>query len=97
MTVQLTLSTDRRADGGVVLTAVGEIDMSNAGEFGVAVTAALDAGAEPLVVDLTAVDYIDSAGLACLFPHVERIRLVTGPMLAPVFTISGLGDLTTTR
>ncbi len=54
---------------------------------------AADAG--HLVVDLTAVEYLDSAGLAALFPHAERIQLVVTPLLEPLLTISGLADLTT--
>ncbi|MEV6345623.1 STAS domain-containing protein [Actinoplanes sp. NPDC051851] len=94
MTTQLSLTTTRRADGTPVLTATGEIDMSNAADFAAALAGALD-GDTPLLVDLTAVEYIDSAGLASLFEHVERIRLLAGPLLAPVLTISGLADLTT--
>jgi anti-sigma B factor antagonist len=96
MTTALTLTTDRRPDGAVVLTAAGEIDMSNAHTFAAAVNDAVQhTGNSPLIVDLTAVDYLDSAGLACLFERVDRIRLLAGPLLAPVLTISGLAGLTT--
>jgi len=58
MTTPLTLSTGQRPDGTAVLTAVGEIDMSNAGQL----RDALDrAGTGPLVLDLTSCDYLDSA------------------------------------
>jgi anti-anti-sigma regulatory factor len=40
------------------------------------------------VVDLTAVEYPDSAGLAALFHHADRIEVVTGPLLAPLLTVS---------
>jgi anti-sigma B factor antagonist len=92
MSTALSLSTSRRTDGAVVLTATGEIDMSNAGSLAAALA---DAGGGPLVVDLTGVEYLDSAGLAALFPHVERLRLVAGPLLAPLLTIAGLDDVTT--
>ena len=92
MSTALTLTTGRLPDGAVVLAATGEIDMSNAGEFAAALTRT---GGDPLVVDLTAVEYIDSAGLAALFPHVQRLRLKAGPLLAPVLTVAGLDDLTT--
>ena len=94
MTTQLNLTTGPRPDGAMVLIAVGEIDMSNAGTFASAITQALE-GADRLVVDLTRVEYIDSAGLASLFTHIERIRLRAGPLLAPILTIAGLADLTT--
>ena len=96
MTTLLSLTTGPRPDGAPALTAIGEIDMSNAGTFAAALAEALDgAGSDHLVVDLTGVEYIDSAGLASLFTHVERIRLRAGPLLAPLLTIAGLADLTT--
>ncbi|GIE97563.1 STAS domain-containing protein [Paractinoplanes rishiriensis] len=96
MSTALTCHTARRPDGTLVLTAAGEVDMSNAASFAEALTAARsDAPEETLVVDLTRVEYLDSAGLAALFPHVDHLRLVAGPLLAPVLTIAGLDDLTT--
>ncbi|MGW6817630.1 STAS domain-containing protein [Streptomyces sp. NPDC055005] len=91
MTTPLTLSPGRRADGTALLTAVGEIDMSNTGEL----AAALAGTHGPLVLDLTGVEYLDSAGLSVLFPHADRIELIAGPLLEPVLTISGLTELTT--
>jgi anti-sigma B factor antagonist len=96
MTTALTLTTGNRPDGAPVLTAVGEIDMSNAETFAAALIEAADqAGDGPLVVDLTAVEYLDSAGLAALFDQAGRIRLVIGALLAPLLEVSGLGELTT--
>ncbi|QMU70047.1 STAS domain-containing protein [Streptacidiphilus sp. P02-A3a] len=93
MTTPLTLTTVRRADGSPVLEAVGEIDMSNVDAF----AAAIDEGTAPgtaLTVDLTAVEYLDSAGLTVLFNRAERIELISGPLLGPLLVISGLADLT---
>ncbi|MGC4892350.1 STAS domain-containing protein [Micromonospora sp. DT31] len=97
MSPSLTLTTSDGADGVRVLSVAGEIDMSNADTFGAALTDAVRPDGGPLVVDLTKVEYLDSAGLAVLFPHAERISLVAGPVLAPLLTISGLADLTTVR
>ncbi|GLW09108.1 anti-anti-sigma factor [Microtetraspora sp. NBRC 13810] len=94
MTTPLTLATSRRPDGTVVLTATGEIDMSNAAALAEALTRAAT-GQTPLLVDLTAVDYLDSAGLTTLFEHAERIQLIAPPLLTPVLTVSGLAELTT--
>ncbi|MEU3465819.1 STAS domain-containing protein [Streptomyces sp. NPDC006733] len=91
MPTPLTLAGGRRADGTAVLTAVGEIDMSNVGELAAALTETPGA----LVLDLTRVEYLDSAGLSVLFAHADRIELVTNPVLEPVLAISGLTDLTT--
>ena len=98
MSTALTFATGPGPDGAVVLAATGEIDMSNAEAF----SAALAAGREQstdgtLVVDLTGVEYLDSAGLAVLFPHAEHVRLVVTPLLAPLLTIVGLDDVTTVQ
>ncbi len=94
MTTPLTLSTDRRPDGRTVLTAVGEIDMSNAGQLRDTLA---QAGGGPLVIDLTSVEYLDSAGLTVLFAHADHIELVATPLLVPVLKISGLAQMTEVR
>ncbi|MFI5932054.1 STAS domain-containing protein [Actinoplanes sp. NPDC051494] len=98
MSTDLTLTTGRGEDGAVVLAATGEIDMSNARAFSAALDDAHQEAADtPFVVDLTRVEYLDSAGLAALFPHVERIRLIVSALLAPLLTVAGLDELTTVR
>jgi anti-sigma B factor antagonist len=67
--------------------------MSNAGRFREALSRALDGDAR-IVVDLTRVEYLHSAGLTVLFTHAAHIELVATPLLAPVLTISGLADIT---
>jgi anti-sigma B factor antagonist len=94
MSTPLTLTHARRPDGGRVLTVVGEIDMSNSGELAAAVEAELD-DAGVVLVDLTRVEYLDSAGLSILLLHAERIEILATPLIAPVLTISGLPRLTT--
>ncbi|MEV7969534.1 STAS domain-containing protein [Sphaerisporangium sp. NPDC088356] len=94
MTTSLTLASSRRPDGTPVLVVSGEIDMSNAGEFDTAIARAAD-GDAPLLVDLSAVEYLDSAGLSVLFAHAPGIELVANSLLAPVLSISGLADVTT--
>jgi anti-anti-sigma factor len=49
-----------------VVTAAGEIDLTNAGSLRDALLSALNAGALGLVVDLTAATFLDSAGVAAL-------------------------------
>ncbi len=91
MTTALTITL-----GPGVLTATGEIDMSNADTFASALTSAVtESGGGRLVVDLTAVQYLDSAGLAALFTQADHIVVRTGPLLAPLLEISGLAELTT--
>jgi anti-anti-sigma factor len=91
----LELSTQAGADGIPVVTVAGEIDMSNADRFRDALglaAAAADGGS--FVVDLTGAEYLDSAGVHALFAHASRIRLIAGPLLEPVLTISGLAGIT---
>jgi anti-anti-sigma factor len=73
-------------DNVVVARLEGEIDMSNADDLGAAITARVSSEALALVLDLAAVDYLDSAGIHVLFDLRERltrrgqqIRLVLGP------------------
>ena len=94
MSAALDLRTTHRPGGSVLITATGEIDMSNAATLATALSATTGS---PVVVDLTGVEYIDSAGLAALFPHVDRLNLIATPLLEPVLTIAGLDDLTTIR
>ncbi|MFF4316188.1 STAS domain-containing protein [Streptomyces sp. 900105755] len=91
MTTPLTLTSGRHPDGTACLTVSGEIDMSNAGSL----DDALVGKPGPLVLDLTAVEYLDSAGLSVLFAHAERLQLVVTALLEPVLTVSGLADLVT--
>ncbi|GAA4811908.1 STAS domain-containing protein [Streptomyces ziwulingensis] len=91
MTTPLSLTPGRRPDGAPVLTVVGEIDMSNTDAF----ATAIETTDGPLVIDLTGVEYLDSAGLSVLFHHSERLELIATPLLEPVLSISGLADLTT--
>jgi anti-anti-sigma factor len=98
MPTLLTLDTARRSDGRLVLTASGEIDLSNVDTFAEALTTAIVDNIEPdgtLTVDLSAVSYLDSAAINALFTHAQRIHVIAEPRLVRVFTISGLAELTT--
>ena len=54
-------------------------------------------GGGSFVVDLTGVEYLDSAGVHALFGYAPRIRLIAGPLLEPVLTVSGLSGITSMR
>ncbi|OBG28084.1 STAS domain-containing protein [Mycobacterium sp. E3198] len=99
MTTPLTLDTARRDDGNLVLTAAGEIDLSNIDAFNQALsTATTEAGSgETLTVDLSAVEYLDSAAINALFARADDIRLVAHPLLMPILNVSGLTELVTTE
>jgi anti-sigma B factor antagonist len=93
MPTPLKLSTRRGADGIPVVTAVGEIDISNVEAFRDALGSAAPDGGR-FVVDLTGVEYLDSAGIQALFPHMSRIQVIASPLLAPVLAVSGMSDVT---
>jgi anti-anti-sigma factor len=97
MSTSLTLDTVRR-DGKLVLIAAGEIDLSNVDTFTQALTTAVTetAGSEGRVtVDLSEVEYLDSAAVNALFNHAEHIHLIVRPLLIRVLTVSGLNELAT--
>jgi anti-anti-sigma factor len=73
-------------DRVVVARIEGEIDMSNAAELGTAITGRVPGDALAVVLDLGAVEYLDSAGIHTVYELRERlqrrgqeIRLVVAP------------------
>ncbi|QFZ19480.1 STAS domain-containing protein [Saccharothrix syringae] len=96
MSAELTLSTATGPDGAPLLTASGEIDLSNADRFAEAVAAGVARGT-PLTVDLVSVAYLDSAALNVLFNHAGHIRLVATRLLVPVLRVCGLTELVEVR
>jgi anti-anti-sigma factor len=99
MPTSLTFDTARSVDGGLVLIATGEIDLSNVEPFSQALTTAVagaDSGGEKrLIVDLSGVEYLDSAAINVLFPYADQIRVIAHPFLVRIFDISGFSELAT--
>lgn len=98
MTTPLMLDTSRGSDGKFVLVAEGEIDLSNIDAFNLALAgAATEATGSvgALLVDLSAVEYLDSAAISALATHADRIELLANPILMSVLRVSGLTELTT--
>lgn len=52
----------------------GEIDLSNAGELLTAIVGAVSSGADMIVLDLTGVEYLDSAGIQLIYHLREDLR-----------------------
>jgi anti-anti-sigma factor len=92
MATPLNLNTTDRGDGTFVLTAAGEIDLSNIDDFTGALSDAATDGAM-LVVDLRGVLYLDSGAINALFAYANRIHLIANPVLMPVLKISGFTDV----
>ena len=89
------------SDQTAVVTAAGEIDLTNAEWLRDALLSALNAGASGLVVDLTATTFIDSAGVTALVRASRRasasdavLRLaVTAPAVLRVLNLVGIDQL----
>lgn len=98
MPTSLSFDTAHRDDGQLVLIAVGEIDLSNIEEFervlASTTTEAVSAGGT-LLVDLSAVEYLDSAAISALVSHADHIHVIAHPLMMTVFRISGLTELAT--
>jgi anti-anti-sigma factor len=97
MPTSLTLDTARRSERDYLLIAVGEIDLSNIDPFKEALTAAVaeaQSSGGTLTVDLSAVEYLDSAAINVLYARADDIdKLIAQPVLMSSFTISGLAEL----
>ncbi|WP_193044783.1 STAS domain-containing protein [Mycolicibacterium baixiangningiae] len=106
MATPLTVSADRHDDGTPLLVAAGEIDRSNIETFTRALTTVI-ASADgtggpggPVTIDLTAVEYLDSAAIGALSVHADQapgMRLLANPYLIPVLRISGIDQLATVQ
>lgn len=84
-----------------MVTATGEIDLTNAESLRNELLSALNAGALGLVVDMTATTFIDSAGVTALVRASRRaaaaeatVRLaVTAPAVLRVLNLVGIDQL----
>lgn len=98
MATPLRLHTGRRDDGTVLLSAAGELDLSNIDAFTEAVASALQSeprDAVQLTIDLSGVEYLDSGAINAIYDHLGHIRrIIANPLLMSVLTVSGLTGLT---
>jgi anti-anti-sigma factor len=83
-----------------LITVAGEIDLAAASRLDEMLRTAEERSDE-VSVDLSAVDYLDTAGVRVLFDHAVRVRLVlllaANGIIAPVIATSGLGRIATVR
>ena len=100
----MTLSIDvRQQDGWEVVAVAGEIDIRTAPELRERLNGVLDGGATKLVVDLEAVDFMDSTALSVMVgAHKRLVRAGTGLVLVctrepilRVLTVTGLSRVFT--
>lgn len=94
MSTSLTVDTARQDTGELTVIASGEVDMSNVDTFQQTLTAAAESTEGALTVNLSRVEYVDSAGINLLFRLADRISCVIAhPLLMTTFTVSGLTEL----
>ena len=85
-------------DGWAVLAVGGEIDVATAPRLREQLIALVNDGHHRIVVDLGAVDFLDSTGLGVLVGALKRVRTHDGdlglvcaePRIMKVFEITGL-------
>ena len=85
-------------DDWSVVAVAGEVDVATAPALRKATIALLGEGHHRMVLDLEAVDFLDSTGLGVLIGLLRRIRLAGGdlrvvcttPHVVELFTVTGL-------
>ena len=98
--MDLTLST-REVDGTTVVSVGGEIDVYTAPKLRDKITELVAAGSHDLVVDLEAVEFLDSTGLGVLVGGLKKVRAHDGSLqlvctqdrLLKIFRITGLAKV----
>lgn len=103
MTEELTvdITTSQLADGRTVVAVDGELDVFTAPRLEEALQRSIDEGRADLVVDLSAVDFLDSTGLGVMVKALKWARdaggglrvVATEERITKVFTITGLDDV----
>ena len=87
---------ERSVGNAVLATVSGRIDISNAGAFGESLSAALANANSALILDLSGVDYISSAGLRSLVIALKSSQAqgkafglaALQPLLLDIFAVS---------
>ena len=96
MATSLTLDIAPR-DRHLHVIATGEIDLSNTDAFKQALASATAEAARShsaLAVDLSGVDYLDSAAINVLYIAAERIdAIIAPPLLMTTLRVSGLAEV----
>ena len=77
---KLKIALDRRADGVAVARFTGRLDFTSAPEARDQFTTAITAGQRKLIVDLSKVGFVDSAGLGSLIGGMRAARLAGGDL-----------------
>ena len=100
--MDLTL-TNREVDGHTIVSVGGEIDVYTAPKLRDQISDLVGAGKTNLIIDLEAVDFLDSTGLGVLVGGLKKVRAEDGSMslicsqdrLLKIFRITGLAKVFT--
>ena len=100
--MDLTLTT-REVDGHTLVAVGGEIDVYTAPKLRDQISDLVSAGRSSLIIDLEAVDFLDSTGLGVLVGGLKKVRAQDGSMalicsqdrLLKIFRITGLAKVFT--
>ena len=98
--MDLTLAT-REEDGRAVVAVGGEIDVYTAPKLRDQITDLVGKGSYDIVIDLEAVDFLDSTGLGVLVGGLKKVRAHDGSLelvcsqerLLKIFRITGLAKV----
>lgn len=90
--------TTRDQDGFSITEVSGEVDVHTAPELDQCLSEVIAAGGRKIVVDLSAVDFLDSTGLGVLVKALKQVRdeegsvsvVATTERITKVFRITGL-------
>lgn len=95
------MTTSATSDAGITVLAVtGTVDLATAPALEEAVDAAVSDGPKTLIIDLTGVDFLASAGMAILVATQRRLGddaafavVADGPATARPFRLTGLDEV----
>ncbi len=98
--MDLTLTT-REVDGTTVVAVGGEIDVYTAPKLRDTITEVVASGSYHVVIDLEAVEFLDSTGLGVLVGGLKKVRAHDGSLrlvctqdrLLKIFRITGLAKV----
>ena len=104
-TTEIVLNFSTASDGTKVLSPSGRVDGSNSAELHEAVTSAIGDDDRSVVMDMSSVSYISSAGMRVLLIVAQNLTrrdtqfAVAGlvPSVAEVFKISGFDQIISVR
>jgi anti-sigma B factor antagonist len=98
--MDLEVETDKRGQADV-LTLRGEIDVYTAPRLRQAIIDLVEGGARHIIVDMGAVDFLDSTGLGVLVGGLKRVKIQEGELsivtaqdkILKIFDITGLNKV----